>query len=118
MSKTAKFLLRAGLAFAFLYAAISGFFQPEAWQGFLPGFIFQFGLAPQLALSIFGILELILAAWLLWGVYLELAGLLAFLILLGIVVFNLPQLIIVFRDLSLAMAALALAWEAYQSRRV
>lgn len=117
MSILAQFLLRFGLAFAFLYSAVSGFLEPDLWVGFLPSFLLPLGLAPELALQILGAAEIILALWLLWGRYLEIAGLLAFLFLAGIVIFNLSQMAIVFRDMALAAAALALAVDARQNRQ-
>ena len=39
MKYDASFFLRLGLAFVLIYAAVSAFFNPEAWIGFVPGFI-------------------------------------------------------------------------------
>ena len=37
--KLAQALLRIGLAFVFLYAAISSLMHPDEWVGYLPSFL-------------------------------------------------------------------------------
>ena len=59
-------------------------------------------------LHAFGVLEVIVALWLLSGWRIRLPAALAALMLLGIVAFNWAQLDVLFRDLSLALVALAL----------
>lgn len=104
---TPLFLLRAGLAFAFLYAAIGAFVNPSAWVGFFPPFLFD-AFPQSLLIWGFGIGEITLAVWLLSGLKHRIAGALSAAMLLGIVIFNTGQMDVVFRDLSLALAALAL----------
>jgi uncharacterized membrane protein (DUF485 family) len=104
-----SFLLRVGLAIVFLYAAVSSFISPNDWIGYLPSFLRNI-LPTTIVLGIFSILELILAAWLLSGVYVRFAGLLAAAMLLGIVLSNFSLLPISFRDIGLFFAALALAF--------
>lgn len=104
----ALWLLRIGLAFVFLYAAISGFQDPAAWVGYLPNFMTKF-LAPTTLLHFFELYEFALALWLLSGWYLRYAALLTALTLGGIVVTNPGQLLITFRDVGLLFMALALA---------
>jgi len=106
--KLAAWLLRLGLAFSFLYVAYASFQNPLNWIGFLPQFLRD--LAPATTLLIgFSIYEIVLGLWLLSGKRLMLASLLAAATLFGIVVFNWGALEIVFRDISLGLAALALA---------
>ncbi len=105
------FLLRAGLAWVFFYAAISSFVRPFNWIGFLPlwsrnifpGFISEFA-----ALDIIAILELLLALWLLSGKKLALGAIAASLFLAGILFTNLGVLDVTFRDGGLLFASLAL----------
>lgn len=100
--------LRIGLAFVFLYAGIAALGNPDAWSGFFP--LWLTGVAPVSVLnSGFSILEIVLAGWLLLGVFSRLAGIVAAALLLGVVVFNLGALDIAFRDVGLFFAALALA---------
>ncbi len=102
----AMFLLRVALAIPFLYAAIASFLQPEAWVGFFPPWLLF--IPGSVLLTIFSLYELALAFWLLSGKQAYYAALLAALSLAGIIVFNLGALDIVFRDLGLLFAALAL----------
>jgi len=104
---TPSFLIRAGLAFAFAYVALGAFIDPQSWIGFYPT-IFSDNIPANVFLPIFSIAELVLAAWLLSGFKTRFAGASAAFALFGIVVFNIPQMDIVFRDISLALAALAL----------
>ena len=97
-------LLRVGLAFAFFYAAISGFLEPEQWIGWLPEFVRN-----ETTLIVFGVVELVMGFWLLSGLKTFWAAGISGFMLLGIVVFNLGAMLIVFRDVSLALAAFALA---------
>lgn len=109
-NKLAPLLLRSAIAFSFAYAAIASLLSPENWVGWFPPF--TFALSPftsNTTLAVFSIFELALAAVLLsgkWGMY---AATVSGLMLLGITVFNLGAMDIVFRDISLALAAFALA---------
>lgn len=109
--KAAVFLLRAGLAWVFLYAAISSFLHPFNWIGFLPSFART--IAPSLVsqffvLDVFAIVELLLALWLLSGRRLMLAAIVSSLALAGILFLNLGALDATFRDGGLLLASLAL----------
>lgn len=101
-------LLRLGLAFSFLYAAISGFIAPDAWIGFLPQWIDAI-LPARLLLQIFGIYELLLAATLVIGIRRFETAILSFLTLVAITATNSGAFLITFRDVSLALTAAALA---------
>ena len=100
-------LLRIGLATVFLYASISSYLSPNDWIGYLPHFVTAM-LPAKLVLIIFSFIELLLAVWLLAGVYIRLAALVAALLLFGIIVSNVTLLPISFRDIGLLLAALAL----------
>lgn len=106
--KTAQLLLRVALAFAFAYAAVAGFLNPSAWIGFAPVFVLEH-IPGNIFLTAFGAFEVALAALLLFLKNPFYPALVAALLLFGMVAFNLGALDIVFRDLSLGFAALALA---------
>lgn len=112
-ARIAYFLLRAGVAFAFLYPPINALQDPNSWLGYFPPFVLGWGeglgIPPTAVLNIFGVAEVIIALWLLSGWKIFLPSLAAAAMLLGIVAFNTPQFQVVFRDLSLAAVALALA---------
>ncbi|TSC89156.1 MAG: hypothetical protein G01um10143_537 [Parcubacteria group bacterium Gr01-1014_3] len=102
--KNASLILRLSLAFAFSYAAISSFIYPEAWVGWLPEFVRTTGW-----LTFFGLGQVFMSIWLVSGYKTFYAASLSAGMLLGIVVINLSALDVVFRDISLALSALALA---------
>ena len=104
-------LLRLGLAFTFVYAAISGFIQPENWVGWLPEFV-----RSEIWLNAFGVFEILMGLWLLSGWEILWAGLISGAALLGIAIFNLGAMLIVFRDVGLAAAAFALASIEYEKQ--
>lgn len=107
-SRIADLLLRLSVAFAFLYPPISALRDPSSWIGYLPAFVR--GWAPDLVLlHSFGVLEVLIALWILSGWKVFYPALLAAAMLGGIVVLNLSEFPVLFRDLSIAAAALALA---------
>lgn len=101
-------LLRLGLAFVLIYAAVGSLRDPSLWLGYLPGFLRQLSLSSWL-LKGFAVYELVLAAWLLSGRFVRYAGGLTALTLLGIIAAQPGELIITFRDVGLLFMALALA---------
>ena len=106
--KFTDLLLRAGVAFAFLYPPWSALSDPNAWIGYFPAFLK--GIVPDpVLLHSFGVLEVVLALWILSGWKIFWPSLAATLMLLGIVVFNRGEFIVLFRDLSIVAMALALA---------
>ena len=114
MPRSSQLLLRIAIAFAFLYPAIAGILHPDNWADFFPQFVR--GTLPDSVLLLgWGILEILIALWILSGWKVWLPSFAAAALLCGIVLFNLPLLDIVFRDLSLALAALALAVESYRA---
>lgn len=107
MPRATDIVLRLGLAFAFLYPPIDALFDPESWIGYLPQFVR--GYAPELVvLHIFGLLEVAIGIWILFGKKIFLPSLAALGILVVIVLLNLEDFQIIFRDLSIAALALAL----------
>ncbi len=104
--------LRLGLAFTLLYAAWSAFQNPLNWIGFLPSDIISlipFQVTARDLLMAFSVLETGLAALLLFGKQLVLVSLAVAALLLGMVWFNFGAMDILFRDIGLFFAALALA---------
>ena len=101
-------ILRVGLAFAFLYPPINALFDPNAWIGYFPSFLR--GIVPDMVLlHSFGLVEVVIALWILsgWKIFLPSVG--AALMLLAIVVMDFSEFQVVFRDLSIATISIALA---------
>ena len=109
------FLLRASIAFAFLYPPSNALFDPYTWLGYFPKFMH--GILPDaFLLHGFGAIEVALALWILSGKNIFIPSAAATLMLLAIVLFNLQDFQIVFRDISLAAVSAALALDAYRRR--
>lgn len=106
--KLASFILRIGLGTVFLYAAASSFLEPNSWIGYLPAFLKQYA-SPEFLLNVFSIYEILLALWLISGKETFHAALLAAATMFAIVVQNFGALEILFRDVAIFFAALALA---------
>ncbi len=101
-------LLRLGLAVILLYAAVSSFVSPREWVGYFPAALTD-RISADVLLKVFSVYELLLAGWLLSGVYTRYAALVVAATLAGIVVTNFDLFMISFRDIALIAAALALA---------
>lgn len=105
--KLAATILRWGLAFVFFYAAIASLRSPADWAIYLPGWLI--GSVPIHPLMVLvSIVELILAAWLFIGRKLAWAALVSMIALALSSLVNYSLMDIVFRDIGLALAALAL----------
>jgi len=104
----ASFLLRAGLALAVFYAAISAFLIPTSWVGFIPKFVTTI-IPANIFLIIYGILEFFLGFWLLSNKKVFLVSILTAILMGLIIIFNLGALDLLFRDVAILFMALALA---------
>jgi len=112
---TTSLILRLSLAFAFLYPPISALFNPYSWIGYFPDF--TRGIIDDLVLlHLFGVVEVVIGAWLLWGKNLFYPSVAASVLLLGIVIFNIGQMDVLFRDISILGIALALALESFREK--
>ena len=118
MDARTSLLLRAGIAFAFVYPAIAAYLDPISWIGYFPVFMRDFaGTGNELVLlHTFGLSELAIAAWLLFGKNHFIPGALAALYLGAIVILNAGQMDVVFRDLSILLMALAIALDAHRKK--
>lgn len=106
--KIADILLRLAVAFAFFYPPVDALVDPTSWVGYLPKFVH--GLVPDLVvLHSFGLVEAVIALWILSGRRIFIPSLLAALILAVIVLLNLQDFQVLFRDVALLLAALSLA---------
>ena len=110
MSKTSYLLLRIAVAFAFLYPAYGFFSAPNNWIGYIPAFVRNIGVSQGTLLLCLMAVHIILALWILSGWRIFIPSLVASFFLGSVVYFNSNQLDILFRDLSLALVALALAF--------
>jgi hypothetical protein len=114
LNKYPRYLLQTGLAFVFIYAALASFARPNDWIGYFPSFLRDL-LPSSIVLTIFSTFELLLAGWLLSNWKLRWAAAVTTLALLAITLTNLSIFDVTFRDVGLALSALALFFLAKDS---
>ena len=107
MKITPTLLLRVAIAFAFLYPPIAAVLNPSAWIWFVPDFVEMF-VTKEFFLHAFGLVEVIIALGVLFMKRPILPLVLASAILFVIVVIDFSTFDIVFRDVSILLAAVAL----------
>jgi hypothetical protein len=108
MKYDSSFFLRIGLAFVFIYAAVSAFLNPQAWIGFVPAFITN-TITRAYFLFLHEVTNMIIGIWLLSGKKTFYAAVVSAIALAGIILVNLGSFLITFRDVGLFFAAVALA---------
>ncbi len=102
-----QLILRFGVAFAFAYPAVAAWIAPYDWIGYFP--IWMKGYVPDaVLLHTFGLTEIIIALWILSGFRILIPSVLASLYLAAIVLLNLQSFDVIFRDISILAAAIAL----------
>lgn len=110
MNKTTEQLLRVGVAIAFIYPAISAWFAPFAWIGYLPGFALDLaGAHEMILLHAFGVFEILIGLWVLFGKRIFIPSVIATGTLTIIIVLHANQMDVIFRDIPIALMALSLA---------
>lgn len=110
MRRWVDLLLRISLAFAFLYPPIAAWGDPFTWLAYIPHFVAALWPLPTLwLLHLFGVVEIVLAGWLLYGWRAHIPAALMAFILLFIIVTNTDQFDVLFRDLTIAGLAVALS---------
>ena len=103
-----SFFIRIGLAFVFIFAALSAFFNPQAWIGYVPSFVTNF-ITRAYFLFFHDVINLALGIWLLSGKKTYYAAIVSCIMLAGITLTNLGTFLVTFRDVGLFFAAVALA---------
>lgn len=114
-NKNSILLLRLGLAFAFLYPALSAFIDPSSWIGYVPTWIDPI-VPREIFLLFFSPIEIVVALGILFWDN-ALPSIVAGVMLVSIVVFNSSEFSVVFRDLSIATMAFGLALLMKEQRR-
>ena len=114
--KTVSLLLRIGIAFTFFYAATQTMLHPDDWIWFFPTFLRDL-IPHQLLLTGFSLYEILLGILLLTGWQLLYSASLVAVTVLGIILFNLADPDIIFRDVAIFFTAVALATGSYQKTK-
>lgn len=102
------FLLRFGVAFTFLYASISAFINPTPWLSYFPDFIRSM-LSDDILLITWGTGELVIGLWLLTGYRIFIPSILAAGLMLGIFIFDIKSMHIIFRNVCILCTSISLA---------
>lgn len=106
--KPASKILRLSLGFAFIYAAISHYFAPDSWLQFYPELMQEIA-SENWYIWTTSLGELAFGLAIISGRFTHYLAILSALALSAILVFNLDQMFILFRDVSLIGASIALA---------
>ncbi|MDO8594724.1 MAG: hypothetical protein Q7R93_04410 [bacterium] len=115
MSNTSRLLLRIALAFSFGYVAYGFWLHPDSWTGYLPTFVTHLELSKSILIFLISGFHLVIALWILSGWKIFIPSVVAAVFLFSVVYFNRNQLDVLYRDISLALAALALAFSSRHS---
>jgi len=106
-NRWANLVLRAGLAFAFLYPPFDALSNPNSWIGYFPHFLR--GIVPDMVLLHgFGTIEAVITLWILSGWKIAWPSLAAALMLAAIIVFDFADFEVIFRDVAIMSIAIAL----------
>ena len=100
-------LLRLSIVSVFLYAAVATTLQPYNWIGYMPAFLLHL-FPSNLLLGGFSLYQVFLSIWILSGWKGRFSAFLAALTLLAIIIANISELDILFRDFAIFFAAAAL----------
>lgn len=102
------FLLRFGVAFTFLFAAVSAFINPAPWLSYFPPFL-RDHMSDTALLWIWGGAETIIGLWILSGRRIFLPSIAASGLMLGIFIFDFGSIHIIFRNVCILSTSIALA---------
>ncbi len=109
-----EFILRIAFAFSFLYPPLSAFLNPYAWIGYFPTFVTSIiPLDTLTLLHLFGALEVLLGIWILFGKNIKLPTLIGSTLLALIVLTNLSQIDVLFRDIPILLIGVVLLLRSY-----
>lgn len=109
MNAYSHFALRVGAAVAFLYPPLAALNDPTSWEGYFPAFVRALPVDTLYLLHGFGLIEVILALWVLSGWRIRVPAALMTIILAAIVILDFRDIAVLFRDVSIACLTLALA---------
>ncbi len=105
----AKWCLRIGFCFIYLYAAIESQLNPDNFLKYIPEMVKNL-INPSTFLLTFSVFEIFLASWFLSGIKTKYAGIISFFLMTLIIFPNFVYFSVLFRNVSIAMASLALVF--------
>ena len=110
-------IARFGLAFPFIYAAIASLLHPAFWIDFFPTFLTN-SISPEILIPLWAVIQITLGLWLVLGKDILIPSIIASIMLVGIFVFNLQLLDIIFRDVSILATAIVLVVHSYRNKNI
>jgi uncharacterized membrane protein YphA (DoxX/SURF4 family) len=110
----AMLVLKFGIAFVFLYAAISSLVQPEAYIKYFPDAVRGY-IPDRLLEALFSTFEILISLWILFGRKVYIPASIAAVLLIAIVASNLDLFSILFRNIAILTGCLALVVLSYGS---
>lgn len=105
-SELAKAVLRIGISLVFLTFGIWQLINPSSWIGYVPGYVYGFGISILLIVILNGALDLLIGLSLVSGVYLKFFSVIGILRML-IIAFSIGFNDVFVRDIGLAIALVA-----------
>ncbi len=105
-------ILRVALAFTLVYAAILGLVHPFDWINYFPS-ILRSLFPDSVLLNLFGLSEVLIGAWLVWGKRIFIPSVISSIYLFGSLVFNLDRFNDLFMNLPMLGVAVALTIFSY-----
>jgi hypothetical protein len=109
-------IARLGLAFPFIYAAIASLINPSFWVGFFPPFLTN-AISTNVLITGWAIFQIGVGIWLLVGKKILIPSIIAAIMLIGILIFNIKLLDIIFRDVSILATAIVLIIASYKEQK-
>jgi len=105
-SELAKAVLRLGVGVVFLTFGIWQVINPNSWIGYIPGYVYSFGISVSLLVLLNGILDLVIGLSLVSGIYLRFFSVVGILRIL-VIAFSIGFNGVFVRDVGLAFALFA-----------
>ncbi len=108
-------IARFGLAFPFIYAAVGSLLHPDFWIGFFPAFLSN-SISAGILIPAWAAIQIIVGVWLIFGKNILIPSIISAIMLVGIFIFNLKLLDIIFRDVSILATAIILVIYSYRNQ--
>jgi len=105
-SELAKAVLRLGVGAIFLTFGIWQLINSTSWIGYIPGYVYSFGISVSLVIVLNGILDLVIGLSLVSGIYLRFFSVIGILRIL-VIAFSIGFNDVFVRDVGIAIALVA-----------
>ncbi len=109
-------LLRLGLAFPLLFAAVIAFYNPLLWADYIPDTVSFLPVNEITVIYLLGLIDAFLGFWILWGKRLLFPSVASAVLFGAIILSNADNFTVVFRDIASLSIAVVLAVWSYEPR--